>query len=287
VHALYGLARHADDIVDEFGVDPAEAERRLDALEAAFFARRADPPLLAAVHDTVDRWRIPMPLFEAFFRSMRMDLTVTGYATWDDLCDYMHGSAAVIGLQTLPILEPLPGLYDAAAPYAADLGRAFQLTNFLRDVGEDLRRNRLYLPAEDLAAHGVTRAALEAGVVDAAIRQLLGFEVERARKLFADAEPGIRLLTPTSRDCVRTAFTLYRRILDEIEASGYRVLDRRIRVGTAARMSVAVPGLVRAWRSRRPHHTHQASVWSTSEKPNNRSSTGALTSRRPRMSPAE
>ena len=275
VHALYGLARYADDLVDGFGTPRAEAQARLDAFEAAFDEGRCDPPMLAAVHDTIDRWQIPMPLFRAFFRSMRMDLDVTEYATWEDLCDYMHGSAAVIGLQMLPILEPLPGLCDAAAPYAADLGRAFQLTNFLRDVGEDLRRDRLYLPKEDLALFGVTRASLEAGVVDGATRRLIAFEVARARELFADAEPGIRLLHPSSRDCIRTAFTLYRRILDEIERSGYSVLDRRVRVGAATRASVAVPGLVRAWRARRPHQTHQASVCSTSENPNSRSSTGA------------
>jgi phytoene synthase len=94
-------------------------------------------------------------------------------------------------------------------------------------------------------------------------------------ELFRAAEPGIRLLHPTSRDCVRTALTLYRGILDEVERSGYSVLDRRVAVGTARRASVALPALVRAWRARRPHHTHQASVWSTNENPNATSSTGA------------
>jgi phytoene synthase len=214
---------------------------------------------------------------------MRRDLDVTDYPTWSDLCDYMHGSAVVIGLQMLPVLEPLPGLAEVAAPYAADLGRAFQLTNFIRDVGEDLRRGRLYLPKEDLAAFGVTRDDLEAGIVDERVRRLLAFEVARAHELFRSAAPGIRLLHPTSRDCVQTALVLYRGILDAVQNSGYAVLDRRASVGPARRASVAVPGLVRAWRARRledradrrPHHTHQARVCSTSEKPNSRSSTGA------------
>jgi phytoene synthase len=275
VHALYALARWADDIVDEPASSAADTRRRLDAFADAFFAGRDDPPVLRAVHDTVDRWRIPIELFGAFFDSMRMDLDVTDYATWEDLCGYMHGSAAVIGLQMLPILEPLPGLTPVAAPYAADLGRAFQLTNFIRDVGEDLARGRVYLPKEDLAAFAVTRADLEAGVVTAATRQLLAFEVARARELFRSAEPGIRLLHPTSRDCVRTAFMLYRAILDEVERSDYSVLDRRARVGAGRRASVALPGLVRAWWARRPHHTHHASVCSTRENPKPRSSTGA------------
>jgi phytoene synthase len=275
VHALYAFARLADDIVDVAGQEPAQMRARLAALEDAFFSGREGQPVLAAVRDTVRRWNIPLELFEAFFTSMRMDLDVTEYATWDDLCGYMHGSAAVIGLQMLPILEPLPGFADVAAPYAADLGRAFQLTNFIRDVGEDLRRGRVYLPKEDLAAFGVTRADLESGIVGGAPRRLLAFEVERARELFRRAEPGIRLLHPTSRDCIHTALTLYRGILDEVERTDYLVLDRRARVGVMRRASVAVPGLVRAWRARRPHHTHQASVWSTSEKPKARSSAGA------------
>ena len=274
VHALYGFARHADDVVDGAG-DVASKRAALDRLQSSFDRGGEGMPLLLALHDTIRRWAIPAELFDAFFTSMRRDLDVTDYATWEDLCGYMHGSAAVIGLQMLPVLEPLPGLYDVAAAYAADLGRAFQLTNFIRDVGEDLRRGRLYLPKEDLATFGVTRDALEAGVVDAAARRLLAFEVARARELFRDAAPGIRLLHPTSRDCIRTALSLYRRILDEVERSDYRVLDRRARVGVVTRAAVAAPAAVRAWRARRPHHTHHASVWSTSEKPNARSSTGA------------
>jgi len=275
VHALYALARYANDIVDLPAGPPAQVRSQLDALAAALFSRADDPAFLPAVHDTVRRWDIPSELFEAFFASMRMDLDVSEYATWEDLCTYMHGSAAVIGLQMLPILEPAPGMADVAAPYAADLGRAFQLTNFIRDVGEDLRRGRLYLPKEDLAAFAVSREDLESGVLDSAGRRLIAYEVARARELFDSAQLGIRLLHPTSRDCIRTALALYRGILDEVEASNYSVLDRRARVGTLRRASVAVPGLARAWWARRPHHTHHARVWSTRENPKPRSSTGA------------
>jgi phytoene synthase len=187
----------------------------------------------------------------------------------------MHGSAVVIGLQMLPILGTVDGLDDVAAPYAADLGRAFQLTNFIRDVGEDLRRGRLYLPKEDLATYGVARSDLEAGVVDEGVRALLSFEISRARALFRAAEPGIRLLHPASRPCIRTAWQLYQDILGAVERADYRVLDRRARVGLLRRASVGVPAVVRAWRARRPHHTHQAIDCTTREKPNNRSSTGA------------
>jgi phytoene synthase len=206
---------------------------------------------------------------------MRMDITISGYPSYADLEKYMYGSASVIGLQMLPILEPVAGSREPAAACAAALGCAFQLTNFIRDVGEDLDRGRLYLPLEDLQAFGVERAAMEAGAVDHRVRRLLAFEVARARELFSDASPGIAMLHPTSRDCIATAFALYRRILDEVERNDYRVLDRRARVGRGARARVAVPALARAWWSRRPHHTHHASVWTTSENPKARSSTGA------------
>jgi phytoene synthase len=181
---------------------------------------------------------------------MRMDLIVTGYATYEDLMGYVWGSAAVIGLQMVPVLEPTVPR-QVAEPYAVDLGVAFQLSNFIRDVGEDLRRGRVYLPAEDLALFGVDRDRLARGVVDGPIRRLLAFEIARTRELYRAAEPGVRLLHPTSRDCLRTAIRLYGGILDEVERADYQVLDRRVAVGPARRIRVAVPGLARAYAARR------------------------------------
>jgi phytoene synthase len=277
VHALYAFARHADDIVDD--LDPShpigEREQSLQTWAAQFLAGAGDDPLLPAVRDTIERYQIPLQHFEDFLASMRMDLTTSEYASWEDLQRYVHGSAAVIGLQMLHVLGTTPGMADSAAHYARDLGIAFQLTNFIRDVGEDLRRGRLYLPKEELAAFGVSRDDLDRGVVDAGFRRLLAFQIARARELFRSAAPGIRLLDPTSRDCIRTAATLYGEILDAVEAADYRVLDRRVSVGRRRRATVALPSLVRAWQARRPHQIHQDSVCSTSENPNNRSSTGA------------
>jgi 15-cis-phytoene synthase len=156
----------------------------------------------------------------------------------------MYGSAAVIGLQMLPVLEPLT---PEAGARARALGEAFQLTNFIRDVGEDLRRGRVYLPQEDLDAFGVTRAALERGVVTAPVKELLRFEIARARALYAFAEPGIEMLHPTSRDCVRTASVLYAEILDAVEAAHFQVLTQRVSVPVGRRLAVAVP----AWRHAR------------------------------------
>jgi 15-cis-phytoene synthase len=252
VHALYGFARHADDIVDRLdrSLTTAQREHELEAWAGRFLAGSGDDPVLPAVHDTIERYAIPLEHFDDFLTSMRMDLTTSDYATWDDLLGYTHGSAAVIGLQMLRVLETVPGMHDVAAPYARDLGVAFQLTNFIRDVGEDIRRDRVYLPKDELAAFGVTRDDLTSGIVDAKVRQLLAFQIARARELFRAAGPGIRLLAPTSRDCVRTASILYGEILDAVEAADYRVLDRRVSVGPVRRAEVVVPGLVNAWRSR-------------------------------------
>ena len=252
VHALYGFARHADDIVDRLdsGTTPAGREATLRRWSDRFFAGADDDPVLPAVHDTIERHQIPRAYFEDFLASMAMDLTVSEYATWHDLERYMHGSAAAIGLQMVHVLGSLPGMRDVAEPYARDLGTAFQLTNFIRDVGEDLDRGRLYLPKEDLAAFAVSRHDLEARIVDTNVRRLLAFEIARARELLRSGRSGIRLLAPDSRDCVETAAVLYSEILEAVERNDYRVLDRRAVVHRRRRVQVALPGLVRAWRAR-------------------------------------
>lgn len=256
VHALYGFARYADEIVDDLASTLTDAEKSdwLLGWGSRFLAEvgagGSEHPVSRAVVDTVRRWDIPLGLFEDFLASMRMDLTVGEYATYSDLMTYVWGSAAVIGLQMVPVLEPTVAR-EVAEPYAVDLGVAFQLSNFIRDVGEDLRRGRVYLPLEDLALFGVTREHLARGVVDGPVRRLLAFEVARTRELYRAAEPGVRLLHPSSRDCIRTALRLYGGILDEVERADYQVLDRRVAVGPARRARVAVPGLARAYAARR------------------------------------
>ncbi len=256
VHALYGFARYADEIVDDLASTLGEAEKADwlagwgEQFVADVRAGGSAHPVSRAVVDTVRRWDIPLSLFEDFLASMRMDLTVTDYPTYQDLMGYVWGSAAVIGLQMVPVLEPI-GPRAVAEPYAVDLGVAFQLSNFIRDVGEDLRRGRVYLPGDDLAQFGVDRQRLARGVVDGPVRRLLAYEIARTRELYRAAAPGVRLLHPTSRDCIRTAIRLYGGILDEVERADYRVLDRRVAVGPARRARVAVPGLARAYAARR------------------------------------
>ena len=255
VHALYGFARYADEIVDDLDDDRPDAAKavQLDGLtadmEAAFDGAPAVHPVLAALADTVRRYDIDRQHFADFMVSMRMDTTVTEYATFDDLAVYVHGSAAVIGLQMLPILGTRVPRAQAE-PHAAALGVAFQLTNFLRDVGEDLDRGRVYLPADELAAFGVDRGLLcwcrRTSRSDPRVRRALAHLVARTRGTYRRARPGIDMLEPVSRACVGCAFTLYQGILDEIERADYDVLHRRVAVPNRRRAAVAVPGLARA-----------------------------------------
>ena len=243
VYALYGFARTVDDIVDVTAVgDPATACREVDAMLARLHAALAGDPgpadavglVVRAVAETIVRYRIPVGHFDAFVRSMRMDIPGTAefrerYRDMAELHEYMYGSAAVIGLQLLPVFgvdEP-----DRAAPYAAALGTAFQLTNFVRDVGEDLSRGRIYLPADVWSAFGVDDELLgecrHTGTPDPRVRRALAHFVALARADYRRAEPGLALLPDRIRPGIRTAFVLYGRILDEVENSGYRVFDRR------------------------------------------------------------
>ena len=250
VHALYGFARHVDDVVDD--VDPAvPATARAGALQrwtedllAELDWQGSSDLVVRALIDTVATWRIPVSYFADFLSSMRMDLTVTGYADYEELSRYMWGSAAVIGLQMLPILGRADDSVaaDELEARAIDLGFAFQLTNFIRDVGEDLRRGRVYLPQDSLDMFGVDRDRLARRRVDEPIRNLLAWEIERARGLYRSAEPGIELVHPTSRPCLRVAFTLYQEILDEIERAGYDVFSDRVAVGLRRRGRVALAG---------------------------------------------
>ncbi|MFI1327502.1 phytoene/squalene synthase family protein [Streptomyces sp. WAC04189] len=270
VHALYGFARWADDIVDDTGAEATTAERAaaLDRLEEELRRALTGPvpstahPVAAALADTAARYAIDPAHFTDFMASMRSDLTVTDYATYADLRAYMHGSAAVIGLQMLPVLGTVTAR-ALAAPHAAALGVAFQLTNFLRDVGEDLDRGRIYLPADLLAAHGVHRDLLlwsrRTGRPDARITAALRAAEDLTRGVYREAAPGLEMLDPVARPCIRTAYVLYRNILDAIARSGYTVLHRRAVVSRRRRAAVAADGLARVAAARLGTAAHRTS----------------------------
>lgn len=263
VHALYGFARMVDDIVD---VDPDDAGPVLDELQQRLTdALNGRPPggdtfgrVLGALADTVTRYDIPHDYFYAFMHSMRMDVPGTDvsrsrYRTMDELSEYMYGSAAVIGLQMLPILGTDTDRDRAAEPAAA-LGEAFQLTNFIRDMGEDLDRDRIYLPTSELAAFGVDEELLRhcraTGAHDVRVERALAHLIAQTRAIYRTAEPGIDMLVPAVRPAMRTAFVLYGDILRAVEDCGYRVLHQRAKVSRRRRLAVAAPRLAAAgWTS--------------------------------------
>jgi phytoene synthase len=248
VHALYGFCRYADDIVDALDsrssalgrgstATPSQRRTALADFGDRFFvdlaAGRSDDEVLKAVVHTVKAFDIDPDCFRRFLRSMAMDFSVETYETFEDLLAYMDGSAAVIGEMMLPILEPTsPEAYE----HARDLGIAFQLSNFWRDVNEDLDRGRVYLPQEDLRKFGADPWLRR---VTPEWRELMAFEVARTRRYYESADLGIPMLPPTSARCIRGARLLYSGILVEIEKAGYDVFASRVRVPTWKKLAVA------------------------------------------------
>ena len=242
VHALYGFARYADEIVDDLASELSTDEKSAalstwgNGVLADLKRGTSEDHVGRALIDTVKRFDIPHEHFEAFLHSMTMDLTVQEYETYEDLLEYVYGSAAVIGLEMVPILGPLHA--DAFAA-AEKLGIAFQLANFIRDVDEDLDRGRVYLPIKELAQFGVTREMLEERELTPEIIEALKFQIARVRQLQTEAAAGISMLEATSRPCIEAASTLYCGIVDEVEKIGYDIFNQRAKTSTARRIRVA------------------------------------------------
>ena len=253
VHALYGFARYADEIVDDLSSQLSESEKAEklnnwgNLVLADLKSGSSQDPIAAALVDTATKFSIPISYFEAFLHSMKMDLTVTEYHSYQDLYEYVYGSAAVIGLQMVSILGTGSAAEFEAAKIAAEkLGVAFQLANFIRDVGEDLERGRVYLPITELQSHGVTRQMLENKVVTPQIKNALKEQIARVRKLQLESAPGIELLSAKSRECIKAASELYCGIVDEVEKIDYEVFSKRAKTSTFRRMKVAIPAYFRS-----------------------------------------
>jgi phytoene synthase len=223
--ALYAFCRVCDNIVDvrSEGANPREELNRwrdqlLDSPQA-----NSDPVALAWA-DTRTRYRIPWRYAEQLIEGVARDLVSVRYDTFDELADYCYGVASTVGLMAMHIV----GFKDTSTiPYAVRLGVALQLTNILRDVGEDWRAGRIYLPQQELAEYGLSEADIAAGQIDDRWRSFMQFQIERTRQLYADAIPGIALLDPDGRFAIAAATDLYRRILDDIELHDYDVFSRR------------------------------------------------------------
>lgn len=237
IRALYAFCRATDDLVDEYKASPEtmDAWRR----SARLPLEQQTDPILAAWAFTRANYAIDQRYQDELVTGVMMDISPRSYATWDELQEYCYHVASTVGLLSIPIVGMRRGItFERAAPYAIKLGIALQLTNILRDVGDDARRGRVYLPEEDLERFELTRADILNGVQDSRFIGLMKFEIARARKLYLEALPGIPMLSLSGQLAVGTAAFLYSAILDEIEAIQYCV--HRVRAYTTQRKKLTM-----------------------------------------------
>jgi phytoene synthase len=246
-YGVYAFCRYVDDEIDLTSGASAQAAAfaRLQAVLAAAYGLASNPdpasadlPWLAAFRDTVRRRHIPQPYFEDLLEGVRMDCGPVRLTTWQELHRYCYHVASVVGQIMVHVLtEPAPGLLVPAQ----HLGTAMQLTNILRDIGEDWRRDRLYLPRAELEKFGLIAEDIERKRLDDSFRALMRFQIGRARFYYGLAEEGIaRLPGDGSRLTVRLMSRLYSAILDEIERADYQVHSRRARVSFARKLWLTV-----------------------------------------------
>ncbi len=225
-HAVYWFCRHTDDLVDEapsVAIGEAQLQSWEGKLLAAWTAGSTDDPILRVFVETAHQYGIPLEYPMDLIEGMRMDLRGTQYQNFDELRVFCYRVASVVGLMMCHVI----GFREPASSHAIDLGIALQLTNILRDVGEDLGRGRIYLPQEELAAFGYSAEDLKRGVRDDRFRALVKFQIARAEQFYESAKPGIPMLHPDGRFAVRVAADVYRGILKEIVNNDFDVFHRR------------------------------------------------------------
>ena len=242
MRALYAFCRMSDDIVDTATVDPTPALRAWE--QRAFQLNPPATDLIAvAWADARTRYQIPQSYGRQLLEGVSCDLTKNRYDTFAELASYCYGVASTVGLMAMHITG-FNG--QQAIPYAIKLGVALQLTNILRDVGEDWRIGRFYLPLEELQQFDLTEADIEAGIVDDRWRAFMRFQIERTRRLYEESLPGIAMLSRQGRFAVAAAAELYRAILLDIEANDYNNFTYRAHLSKRQKLS-RLPGIY--WRA--------------------------------------
>lgn len=238
--ALYAFCRTVDDIVDEGSVVGRDAE--LDywrGVAQGILHPRPNDLVAQAWADTRSRYHIPARYALQLIDGVARDVTQTRYKNFDDLATYCYGVASTVGLMSMYIVGFKS---NEALPYAIKLGVALQLTNILRDVGEDYRSGRIYLPKDELKTFGIREADLARGVVDDKWRAFMKFQIQRARELYAESEKGIPFLERDGQLAIGAASTFYQGILDAIEANDYDVFSKRASLSAWGKLS-RIPGL--------------------------------------------
>jgi phytoene synthase len=251
--ALYAFMRVTDDLADEPG-EIAEKRRNLEAWRAGLLASLDGSfthPLFPALADTVRRFRIPVPHLTAVIDGVESDLVPTRFRTFDELYPYCYRVASAVGMACIPVWGLRPGAGTAQVSEAAEAaGIAFQLTNILRDLGEDLTRGRVYLPTDELERFGTPPDSWAVPESRAAFVSMMRFQAARAREFYRRAAPLNELLSPEGRGIFRVMCGTYRALLDEIERGGFDVLSRRVRVPKWRKLLLLLDGwtMSRGWR---------------------------------------
>lgn len=230
VRALYAFCRVSDNLVDSHD-GRGEARANLVAWREHVLDPRvpADNPVAMAWADTRSRYGVPWRYAEQLINGVACDLNLVRYANFEQLAEYCYCVASTVGLMAMHII----GFRDSrAVSYAVKLGIALQLTNILRDVGEDWRSGRLYLPHDELSAFDLDETDVDAGRVDDRWREFMRYQLARNRRLYAEAQPGVALLDPDGRFAITAAAQLYEGILEDIEAHDYDVFSRRANLTT-------------------------------------------------------
>ena len=238
IYATYAFCRMCDDIVDEPDrrkTAETDLARVREQLQEAYDGR-ADGPVWTAIADAQQRFGIPMAHFADVIDGCEMDLTNNSYETFEELAQYCRRVASAPGLICIEVF----GYTDKrAVEYAVDLGIAMQLTNIIRDVAEDARAGRVYLPGEELDKHGYAKSDLMAGTINESFRNLMRFQIERARRYFERGSLLFPLLDRRSRACPRTMSSVYLRLLERVEAADYDVFNQRISLSRTAKAALA------------------------------------------------
>ncbi len=226
IRALYAFCRETDDLVDRREATMADVENWQSLVKRP--CAEQDHPTLLLWACVRDQYGVNPQYEQELIDGVRMDLEFSPFQTWNDLQLYCYHVASTVGLLSIPIIGLAKGVsFEQATPFAIQLDMALQLTNILRDVGEDLDRGRVYLPLEDLQRFDLSLEDVEQRVFDERFIQLMRFEIQRARDLYAQSLPGINLLHPAARPAVGAAALLYAAILDEIERLHYQVNNKR------------------------------------------------------------
>jgi phytoene synthase len=255
VFAIYAACRTADDIVDVNAVDrPDLALQRFQEAALRGLEHRSDSPILRELARAWQRFEVPDETLHELFRALSLDLRHRGYESWPELEAYCQGVAGSVGAMCCAVFgvaDDISQRRSQAVTCARTLGVAMQLTNILRDIGEDARRERCYLPNRDLAQFGLTRAQVLAGSMRNdrnAWRALMQFQVDRARTLYRQAIPGIALLQRDAQRCAIACATGYSSILDAIERADYDTFSQRVATSRLTLLGVAW----RSWRGEVP-----------------------------------